>query len=407
MKPHLSACVVSCVLLLTGQAWGAAGATVKDVESSAKQGAFLQAFAQSRALLEASPSAGDLAALRSVFERFPQISHDGVAAIERAIDTARTEARLIRGQSDIVSFARCVRASVCAAELLSRMQRRFTSAASALILDADIPVTFESNLLANWMVSAGSSPTEDVERRIFRNSLANIAAKDPRDSPSVLMSDRLFRYLLREPGARDEAFVVVEKVCWQAREIDGPLREIFPGVAAKRRAELDRSDLLNRNAEPGLYQVIELDDRGVEFGPWVRRFRMAVQRNWVIPYEAMSKRGHVAVAADVYKNGRIADVMVTGPSEVGARRRHLLLQRLTASEMSERRYEVFDARSAIHSRPSTAPMVPPTAVAPLRVGPSGRSGTRARSSIMKCSPNAGTSSAWRSRESDTFTSSAL
>ncbi|HWN85877.1 MAG TPA: hypothetical protein VNN99_12020, partial [Vicinamibacterales bacterium] len=38
---------------------------------------------------------------------------------------------------------------------------------------------------------------------------------------------------------------------------------------------------------------IQFDTKGVEFGPWIRRFIAQVKRNWFIPYAAMSMKGHV------------------------------------------------------------------------------------------------------------------
>ena len=41
--------------------------------------------------------------------------------------------------------------------------------------------------------------------------------------------------------------------------------------------------------------AIQFDTKGVEFGPWIRRFIAQVKRNWFIPYAAMSMKGHVVV----------------------------------------------------------------------------------------------------------------
>ena len=34
--------------------------------------------------------------------------------------------------------------------------------------------------------------------------------------------------------------------------------------------------------------AIQFDTKGVEFGPWIRRFVAQVKRNWLIPYAAMT-----------------------------------------------------------------------------------------------------------------------
>jgi TonB family protein len=65
-------------------------------------------------------------------------------------------------------------------------------------------------------------------------------------------------------------------------------------------------------------EAIQFDTKGVEFGPWVRRFLAQVRRNWFIPYAAMSLRGHVSVSFNVHRNGAITDVAVVAASGVDA-----------------------------------------------------------------------------------------
>jgi TonB family protein len=63
---------------------------------------------------------------------------------------------------------------------------------------------------------------------------------------------------------------------------------------------------------------IQFDTKGVEFGPWIRRFIAQVKRNWFIPYAAMSMKGHVVVTFNVHKDGSISDLTVVGPCPVDA-----------------------------------------------------------------------------------------
>jgi TonB family protein len=64
--------------------------------------------------------------------------------------------------------------------------------------------------------------------------------------------------------------------------------------------------------------AIQFDTKGVEFGPWLRRFVAQIRRNWFIPYAAMVMKGHVVVTFNVHKDGRITDVSVLKPSSVDA-----------------------------------------------------------------------------------------
>ena len=63
---------------------------------------------------------------------------------------------------------------------------------------------------------------------------------------------------------------------------------------------------------------IQFDTKGVEFGPWIRRFIAQVKRNWLIPYAAMSMKGHVVMQFNVHKDGSITDLQVVGPSGIDA-----------------------------------------------------------------------------------------
>jgi TonB family protein len=63
---------------------------------------------------------------------------------------------------------------------------------------------------------------------------------------------------------------------------------------------------------------LQFDTKGVEFGPWVRRFIAQVKRNWesIMPFAAMTNRGHVVVTFYVHKDGSLTDVNVIGPCPV-------------------------------------------------------------------------------------------
>ena len=66
------------------------------------------------------------------------------------------------------------------------------------------------------------------------------------------------------------------------------------------------------------FPSIQFDSKGVEFGPWLRRFVAQIRRNWFIPYAAMTMKGHVVVTFNVHKDGRITDLQIVKPSSVDA-----------------------------------------------------------------------------------------
>ena len=68
--------------------------------------------------------------------------------------------------------------------------------------------------------------------------------------------------------------------------------------------------------DPGA--TIQFDTKGVEFGPWLRRFVAQVRRNWFVPYAAMTFRGRVVVQFNIHKDGTITELAVAGPSNIDA-----------------------------------------------------------------------------------------
>ena len=68
--------------------------------------------------------------------------------------------------------------------------------------------------------------------------------------------------------------------------------------------------------DPGA--TIQFDTKGVEFGPWLRRFVAQVRRNWFVPYAAMTFRGRVVLQFNIHKDGHITDIAVVAPSDITA-----------------------------------------------------------------------------------------
>lgn len=62
--------------------------------------------------------------------------------------------------------------------------------------------------------------------------------------------------------------------------------------------------------------LIQFDSKGVDFGPWLRRFVAQVKRNWFIPQAAMIMKGHVVITFNIHRNGAITDIEVKQPSSI-------------------------------------------------------------------------------------------
>jgi hypothetical protein len=76
---------------------------------------------------------------------------------------------------------------------------------------------------------------------------------------------------------------------------------------------------LQGGADQNFAPSIQFDTKGVEFGPWLRRFIAQIRRNWIIPQAAMMLKGHVSITFYVDKaTGRISELRVLRPSDVDA-----------------------------------------------------------------------------------------
>jgi len=93
----------------------------------------------------------------------------------------------------------------------------------------------------------------------------------------------------------------------------GPLGEALRNLSRY----TDQNSLENPNGgDINQFGPLQFDTKGVEFGPWVRRFVAQVKRNWFVPQAAMSLRGHVVITFNVHKNGALTDITIISPSNV-------------------------------------------------------------------------------------------
>ncbi len=72
----------------------------------------------------------------------------------------------------------------------------------------------------------------------------------------------------------------------------------------------------NQKGQTQEFGPLQFDTKGVEFGPWIRRFISQVRRNWFVPMAAMTMRGRVVITFYVHRNGALTDVTVIRPSEI-------------------------------------------------------------------------------------------
>ena len=106
------------------------------------------------------------------------------------------------------------------------------------------------------------------------------------------------------------------------RPADTPLPKVGGslGEALKNLQKYVQNETFNNpqggNDRPGA--TIQFDTRGVEFGPWLRRFVAQVRRNWFIPQAAMIMSGHVVLQFNIHRSGEITDIAIVQPSAIDA-----------------------------------------------------------------------------------------
>ena len=79
---------------------------------------------------------------------------------------------------------------------------------------------------------------------------------------------------------------------------------------------VDKESFSNDQGQAQNLGPLQFDTKGVEFGPWIRRFVAQVRRNWFVPMAAMSLRGRVVLTFYVHRNGALTDVQIIQASSV-------------------------------------------------------------------------------------------
>lgn len=126
-----------------------------------------------------------------------------------------------------------------------------------------------------------------------------------------------------EPPAPDIVSRLPEPLPQQRAEVPMPQQRPQPqqggslGEALKNlQRYVDQESFNNDKGQVQNLGPLQFDTKGVEFGPWIRRFVAQVRRNWFVPYAAMSLRGRVVLTFNVHRNGALTDVQVVQPSSI-------------------------------------------------------------------------------------------
>ena len=133
---------------------------------------------------------------------------------------------------------------------------------------------------------------------------------DPDDADGSALPDSLLAEAGAGPGDPDAA---------DERRIDLTPDGLFGRQVENLRQRVRRETFRNYSGDTGRYgPEIQFDSKGVEFGPWLRRFVAQIRRNWFVPYAIWSMHGHVVLTFNVQEGGALTDLTILQPSPVEA-----------------------------------------------------------------------------------------
>ena len=155
--------------------------------------------------------------------------------------------------------------------------------------------------------SAGQDETEDAESE---------PVDDPGPVPEIDNPDR--------PVFADSSLADAGSGPGDPGPADAPRLDLSPDRLLGRAVEnlrqrVRRETFRNYSGDTGRFGPdIQFDSKGVEFGPWIRRFVAQIRRNWFVPYAIWSMHGHVVLTFNVHSDGSLTDLTVVKPSHVEA-----------------------------------------------------------------------------------------
>ena len=166
-----------------------------------------------------------------------------------------------------------------------------------------------------------SSATRRRKSRSLRSSRARRRRRNGADNGAAPPADP---NALRLPSTPDS--IIARNEPSRNPTLGGP----SPGVISEAVRNVQKysqgESLQNVQGNGDFGPSIQFDTKGVDFGPWLRRFVAQIRRNWFVPYAAMSLRGHVVLSFKVHRDGSITDLQVMQPvvdrrvHEVGVQR---------------------------------------------------------------------------------------
>jgi TonB family protein len=159
------------------------------------------------------------------------------------------------------------------------------------------------------LADASAGQGEEIETQDeVADDPGSVPDADDADGPALL--DSLLAEAGAGPGDPDAA---------DERRIDLTPDGLFGRQVENLRQRVRRETFRNYSGDTGRYgPEIQFDSKGVEFGPWLRRFVAQIRRNWFVPYAIWSMHGHVVLTFNVQEGGALTDLTILQPSHVEA-----------------------------------------------------------------------------------------
>jgi TonB family protein len=174
-------------------------------------------------------------------------------------------------------------------------------------IDRESRATERSPERSNPLPSARGNSTERVEA----SPELRARGQGPDPDPSPEPPKEVVEQPVEPPRDQRQAQLSLPQQ-QQAKPSGGSLGEALKNL----QKYVDQESFNNQRGNVQDLGPLQFDTKGVEFGPWIRRFVSQVRRNWFIPYAAMTMRGHVVLTFFVHRNGALTDVTVIQPSPI-------------------------------------------------------------------------------------------
>ena len=197
---------------------------------------------------------------------------------------------------------------------------------SSLFVESDDPSLSEVDPTAELYADADQTESLEQVQSDPDELLAPIdesGVVDPSQSPEVpgeLSAEELIARALEDgslalpgEGLRDPDAA--------ANPSDRPADGLLGRAMQNLNRYVQRESFNNQEGSVGQFGPwIQFDSKGVEFGPWIRRFVAQIRRNWFVPYAIMSRslHGNVQLTFYVHRDGSISELTIAKPAEVDA-----------------------------------------------------------------------------------------